>query len=56
MPRDALWVLPNGVTAVVTVDDDGNRIEDAPAAAEAPEDPAKPPEPPRQKRGRRNRH
>jgi len=57
MPRDALWVLPSGVTAVVTVDDDGNRIEDALAVAEeAPEDPAKPPEPPRQKRGRRNRH
>jgi len=58
MPRDALWVLPSGVTAVVTVDDEGNRIEDAPVAAEAPEDPAKAPDPPPQQhrhRGRRNR-
>ena len=28
MPRDALWVLPSGVTTVVTLDDDGNLIED----------------------------
>lgn len=58
MPRDALWVLPSGVTAVVTVDDDGNLIEDAPEAVVTPE-PAKAPDSPpqqtRQKRGRRNR-
>jgi len=66
MPRDALWVLPSGVTTVVTVDDDGNLIEDVPEAAkpapvetvEAPAEPAKAPDPPPQQhrhRGRRNR-
>ena len=59
MPRDALWVLPNGVTTVVTLDDDGNLIEDAPEAVEptAPE-PVEAPDPPPQQhrqRGRRNR-
>lgn len=60
MPRDALWVLPSGVTAVVTVDDDGNLIDDEPEAVEpAPAKPAKAPDPPPQQhrhRGRRNRH
>lgn len=66
MPRDALWVLPSGVTTVVTVDDDGNLIEDVPEAVEpvpvetveAPAEPAKAPAPPPQQhrhRGRRNR-
>lgn len=57
MPRDALWVMPNGVTKVVTLDDDGNLIEDEPEAVETPEPaeaPDPPPEQPRQ-RGRRNR-
>jgi len=66
MPRDALWVQPNGVTTVVTVDDDGNLIEDVPEVVEpapvetveAPAEPAKAPDPPPQQhrhRGRRNR-
>jgi len=61
MPRDALWVLPSGVTTVVTLDDDGNLIEDAPEAVDtpaAPPVPAKAPDPPPQQhrhRGRRNR-
>jgi hypothetical protein len=65
MPRDAIWVMPNGVTKVVTLDDDGNLIEDVPAAEPAepanaakPAEPAPPPDPdlpqPRQHR-RRNR-
>ncbi len=62
MPRDALWVLPSGVTTVVTVDDDGNLMEPAPELAlQAVEPdahkPAAPP-PPQQprKRGRHRRH
>lgn len=59
MPRDALWVLPSGVTTIVTVDDDGNRIEDVPdEAAEVSSNLAKVPDPPPQQhrhRGRRNR-
>lgn len=64
MPRDALWVLPSGVTTVVTVDDDGNLIEDAPEAIETQAEPppapkpVKAPDPPPQQhrhRGRRNR-
>lgn len=61
MPRDAIWVMPNGVTKVVTIDDDGNLIEDEPEAVEtqAEPEPAKAPDPPlqqhRQQRGRRNR-
>ena len=62
MPRDAIWVMPNGVTKVVTVDDDGNLIEDVPAAE--PAEPANaanaapPPDPdppPQQQHRRRNR-
>jgi hypothetical protein len=56
MPRDAIWVMPNGVTKVVTLDDDGNLIEDV--APAKPADAAPPPDPdppqPRQHR-RRNR-
>lgn len=60
MPRDALWVLPSGVTTVVTVDDDGNLIEDVAEAVDTPAEPApvKAPDPPPQQhrhRGRRNR-
>lgn len=64
MTRDALWVLPNGVTAVVTVDDEGNLIEDAPETSETQAEPplapkpVKAPDPPPQQhrhRGRRNR-
>ena len=40
MPRDILWVLPNGTTTVVTVDDDGNPVE--PIAPVVPEPEAKP--------------
>lgn len=38
MPRDILWVLPNGTTTVVTVDDDGNPVE---APVEAKPEPVK---------------
>jgi hypothetical protein len=66
MPRDALWVLPSGVTTVVTLDDDGNLIEDVAEAVDKPAEPppppapvpAKAPDPPPQQhrhRGRRNR-
>lgn len=56
MPRDALWVMPNGVTAVVTVDDDGNLIEDVVLEPEAAA-PAKAPDPPApKKRGRPPKH
>lgn len=60
MPRDALWVLPSGVTTVVTVDDDGNLMEPALEVAETPAEPepTKAPDPPPQQhrhRGRRNR-
>ena len=56
MPRDAIWVMPNGVTKVVTLDDEGNLIEDVPEAVETPAEPAPDPDPPtpRQRR-RRNR-
>ena len=53
MPRDALWVMPNGVTKVVTVDDDGNLIEDVPEAV-APDKATDPPAP--KKRGRPPKH
>ena len=43
MPRDAIWVMPNGVTKVVTLDDDGNLIEDV--AATEPAEPANAAEP-----------
>jgi len=67
MPRDALWVLPSGVTTVVTVDDDGNLMEPAPelalqAVEPAAREPGQPPpaaSPPLQqprKRGRHRRH
>lgn len=53
MPRDALWVMPNGVTKVVTVDDDGNLIEDVPESVV----PDKAPDPPApKKRGRPPKH
>lgn len=57
MPRDAIWVMPNGVTKVVTLDDEGNLIEDVPEVVEAPAEPAPDPDPPQQhrQRGRRNR-
>lgn len=57
MPKDAIWVMPNGVTKVVTLDDDGNLIEDVPEVVETLEKPAPEPDPPRQprQRGRRNR-
>ena len=58
MPRDALWVMPNGVTTVVTVDDDGNRIY-APEAIETqaePEPVKAPGQPPQQHRHRRRRN
>lgn len=53
MPRDAIWVMPNGVTKVVTVDDDGNLIEDVPEAV-APDKAPDPPAP--KKRGRPPKH
>lgn len=58
MPRDAIWVMPNGVTKVVTLDDEGNLIEDVPEVVETPAEPVKAPDPPPQQhrqRGRRNR-
>jgi hypothetical protein len=60
MPRDAIWVMPNGVTKVVTLDDDGNLIEDVPEVVETPAEPQPPPpdpDPPKQhrQRGRRSR-
>lgn len=55
--RDALWVMPNGVTTVVTVDEQGNLVE--PVHAVEPEAviaPAPPVEPVRRRgRGRKNR-
>lgn len=56
MPRDAIWVMPNGVTKVVTVDDDGNLIEDVVLEPEvvAPEKAPDPPAP--KKRGRPPKH
>lgn len=55
MPRDAIWVMPNGVTKVVTLDDEGNLIEDVPEVVEtvAEPDPAPEPDPPQPRR--RNR-
>lgn len=58
MPRDAIWVMPNGVTKVVTLDDDGNLIEDVPEVVEtvAEADPSPDPDTPQpRQRGRRNR-
>lgn len=56
MPRDALWVMPNGVTKVVTLDDDGNLIEDVVLEPEAAA-PDKVPDPPApKKRGRPPKH
>ena len=57
MPRDAIWVMPNGVTKVVTLDDEGNLIEDVPEVVETPAEPAPDPDPPQhpRQRGRRNR-
>ncbi len=49
--RDALWVLPNGVTTVVTVDEQGNRV-DVPAPVQQP---VEAPPPPAPKRGRKAR-
>lgn len=51
MPRDAIWVMPNGVTKVVTLDDEGNLIEDVPAAE--PAEPAPDPDPPQPRQHRR---
>ena len=53
MSRDALWVMPNGVTKVVTLDDDGNLIEDVPEVV-APDKVPDPPAP--KKRGRPPKH
>jgi hypothetical protein len=59
MPRDAIWVMPNGVTKVVTLDDDGNLIEDVapakPADAAKPAKPAPVPDPDPPQHRRRNR-
>lgn len=43
--RDALWVLPNGTTTVIVVDEAGNPVEPMPV-------PETPPDPPPRKRGR----
>jgi hypothetical protein len=55
MPRDAIWVMPNGVTKVVTLDDDGNLIEDVPevVAQPAEPEPVKAPDPPQPRQQRR---
>ena len=42
--RDALWVLPNGTTTVVTVDEQGNPVDPIPGTEPAPEAPAAEPE------------
>lgn len=53
MPRDAIWVMPNGVTKVVTLDDDGNLIEDVPEVVETPAEQAPDPDPPTPRQHRR---
>jgi hypothetical protein len=53
MPRDAIWVMPNGVTKVVTLDDDGNLIEDVPEVVETQAEPVKAPDPPQPRQHRR---
>lgn len=35
--RDTLWVMPDGTTKTVTVDEEGNLVE--PAVEETPEEP-----------------
>jgi hypothetical protein len=61
MPRDALWVLPNGEMTVVTVDDDGNLMEPFSDAVretlvEPVPEPAKTPDPPPPQTRKRGRH
>lgn len=56
MPRDAIWVMPNGVTKVVTLDDEGNLIEDVPEVVETVAEPVKAPDPPQQPRQHRRRN
>ena len=61
--RDILWILPNGTTTVVTVDEHGEPVEPIPGAPEPPEDSAEvgtqtPPQPipaPKSRHPRRKR-
>jgi hypothetical protein len=45
--RDVLWVLPNGTTTVIEVDDDGNPVVPIPAPPADPVADDPPPDAPR---------